>query len=153
MAHLQADGRNNRQLQKPNLANKELAPDAKSKLTPEQQKELNVSLMKAVQNDKAYAIGQLLNLGAEIETKAAFSGMTPLIWSAAFGNRETCRLLLERGANINAKDGKGMTALMRAKLHGNMETADFLGAHMLLMSLGEEGAKTFFSNFRECTGQ
>ena len=34
-----------------------------------------------------------------------FSRMTPLLWSAAKGHTEICRLLLENEADVNARDG------------------------------------------------
>jgi ankyrin repeat protein len=136
---------------KPNLTSRELAPDAKTKLSPEQQRELNLNLIKAVQNDKAYAIVQLLNLGADIEARDSNS-MTPLIWAAAFGKVETCKLLVEHGASIEARDNFGNNAFMRSKMHGNKETTKFLSGHMLLQSFGAERAEGFMSNFRECTG-
>ena len=134
-----------------NLENRNLPTETAKRPSPEQQRELNLNLIKAVQNDKAYAIVQLLNLGADIEARDSNS-MTPLIWAAAFGKVETCKLLVEHGASIEARDNFGNNAFMRSKMHGNKETTKFLSGHMLLQSFGAEKAEGFMSNFRECTG-
>jgi len=146
MAQLQNMKSNNIQPQKPSLANKELASEARRKLTPEQQKELNFSLIKAVKQDKIHAIEQLLNLGANIEASDS-NNFTPLMWSVAFGKLETCMLLMMRGADIDARDNRGNTVLGRAMLHGNSETEGILD---MIGLFGTDNAKTLISKFSEC---
>ena len=52
--------------------------------------------------------------------KHDYHGMTALMWAANRGHEAVVRLLLEQGANIDAKDEIGETALMRAA-HGGTE--------------------------------
>ena len=46
------------------------------------------------------------------------AGVTPLMRSACHGAAETTRLLLERGANLEAKDAEGRGALHHAAMMG-----------------------------------
>ena len=46
-------------------------------------------------------------------------GRTPLMLAAANGQSETVKLLMEKGANLDLKDGNGKTAEMIAGEHGN----------------------------------
>jgi ankyrin repeat protein len=136
-----------------NLEKRKLPTEAAKRLSPEQQKEMNLNLIKAVQNDKSSAIEHLLDAGADIEARTAFSDMTLLLWAAAFGNIETVKLLIERGASIDAKDNNGWTALMRAKIHGNEETVKVLALSYAKKIIGDEETDRLMSSFRECTGQ
>ncbi|MCX6774385.1 MAG: ankyrin repeat domain-containing protein [Candidatus Micrarchaeota archaeon] len=135
-----------------NLEKRKLSTEKRA-ISPERRKELNLSLIKAVQNDRANAIEHLLDAGADIESITTFSKMTLLIWTAALGNSETVKLLIERGANIDAKDNKGWTALMYAKWHGNKETVKFLSLCYAKKIIGDEETDRFISSFRECTSQ
>ena len=49
-----------------------------------------------------------------------------LIEAAKDGNMLVLKTALEKGANINAKDGSGMTALMYAEQRGYTQLADYL---------------------------
>jgi hypothetical protein len=53
-------------------------------------------------------------------------GMTPLLYAARWNNFELVRLLLDRGANINAMSREGETALSLANANGNMQIYNFL---------------------------
>ena len=86
----------------------------------------------------AYAAGQrnsegcvrvLLDAGADVHGVDAH-GSTPLHNAAAQGNLETVTLLLERGAKVDARDGKGLTPY--AKSHSAQ-------VRKLLRSRGEPG--------------
>ena len=60
-------------------------------------------------------------------------GNTALILASRFGSYKIVKALLDAGANVNAKNGKGWTALRRAEKHGYSETARILrehGAHL-----------------------
>lgn len=56
----------------------------------------------------------LLAQGAELEARRDENGDTPLIAAAAFAETDVVALLLQRGADINATDNAGNTALMSA---------------------------------------
>jgi ankyrin repeat protein len=56
-------------------------------------------------------------------------GFTPLMHAAHAGNLELVRLLLENGADPNAKNGEGKTPLMFARENGRAEVAELLRKH------------------------
>jgi ankyrin repeat protein len=55
-----------------------------------------------------------------LESFRAVHGDTPLISAAARENFEVVKLLLGRGANIETKDNRGDTALIRAAGQGTI---------------------------------
>lgn len=78
------------------------------------------------------------------------SGMTPLMWAANRTNRlEVLRLLLDRGADINAVDRGGRTALHFAV---SMARAD-LSYFKLLMERGADVTLGYESVLRTCAHQ
>jgi ankyrin repeat protein len=52
--------------------------------------------------------------------------MTPLLWAAKNGQIEVVKLLLEKGANSEAKDKSDRTALMLAVANGKTDVAALL---------------------------
>jgi ankyrin repeat protein len=48
------------------------------------------------------------------------------MWAAAYGHTGTVRLLLGRGADANARDNRGKTALAMATEGGHRETEQVL---------------------------
>ena len=46
--------------------------------------------------------------------------------AAFYGRKEIVELLLSKGADVNAKDSKGETALMVAAFYGRKETVELL---------------------------
>jgi ankyrin repeat protein len=66
-------------------------------------------IFQAVRTNDLVGLRQLVNeLGANTEDS---SGFTPLILAAAFGTPEAVSLLLDGGANVNAHNRSGLTAL------------------------------------------
>jgi ankyrin repeat protein len=59
-------------------------------------------------------IGALLQGGADVNLKERRGGATPLMHAAAHGSLDTMRLLLDKGADVNARNTGGATALMWA---------------------------------------
>jgi len=53
-------------------------------------------------------------------------GEAPLFWSAATGTLDAARVLVGHGAVVNARDGKGNTALHGAADGGHAEVVAFL---------------------------
>ncbi|ETS79005.1 hypothetical protein PFICI_08858 [Pestalotiopsis fici W106-1] len=66
----------------------------------------------------------LLMYGAKLEACINFG--TPLVLACGRGHMETTRLLLESGANINAKNKDGATALLMAAGYGHWKTVQLL---------------------------
>lgn len=62
----------------------------------------------------------------------AASGFTPLHWAAYSGHRELVRLLVERGAEVDARDERGQTALHVAAIWAQGDACE------TLMSVGAD---------------
>lgn len=63
-------------------------------------------------------VSALLSAGAKVNATATAYGIplgTPLFWAAATGKVAVAELLIRKGADVNAKDGKGRTPLTVAK--------------------------------------
>lgn len=81
------------------------------------------ALLLAVQDDRGLpAVKLLLGKGAEADTRD-FIQTTPLIQAA---NRQIAQLLIERGADVKARNMAGFTALMTATVAGDAEWARML---------------------------
>jgi ankyrin repeat protein len=59
-------------------------------------------LMMAARTGSVPVIKQLLAAGAKIETREKLRGTTALMWAAANSNADAARLLIEKGADVNA---------------------------------------------------
>jgi ankyrin repeat protein len=73
-------------------------------------------------------IGRLKELAGKVDVNARFGGDgdTALHRAAARGQVEAVKLLLERGANVNAVDDEGTTPLLGATYRGHTEVAGVL---------------------------
>lgn len=86
----------------------------------------------AAQNGKRKATEALLAAGADVNTPVAKGGYTPLMLAALSGSDELAKLLIDRGAKVNAKNPGGVTALMIAAAGNHTNVA------MLLLKSGAE---------------
>ena len=57
------------------------------------------------------AVKQHLAAGADVDVKGGWAGGTPLHYAVGEGRNEIAKLLIAKGANVNAKDGNGSTPL------------------------------------------
>jgi ankyrin repeat protein len=70
-------------------------------------------LFQAIRANDLAGLAQQLSAGSDVHARDA-RGNTPLIYAAAFGSAEAVRLLIENGAEPNARNGLGATALIWA---------------------------------------
>ncbi|MCG7916756.1 MAG: ankyrin repeat domain-containing protein, partial [Candidatus Thiodiazotropha taylori] len=68
----------------------------------------------------------LLNKGADGNSGAGTKLGTPLIHATKYGNLGAVKVLLNSGADINAKDEAGNSALHFASLYGRVDVATYL---------------------------
>src|SRR5919201_3853178 len=73
---------------------------------------------------RAISLGFAAALAAATTAMAASS--VPVVDAAKNGNRETLRALLKKGANVNAAEADGTTALHWASYRDDLESADVL---------------------------
>lgn len=72
----------------------------------------------AIQKGHLSLVRLLLNKGVAVD--APWRSRTPLISAAIAGRRDIVKLLLDRGASINARDDNGNTALIQATIYKNI---------------------------------
>ena len=80
----------------------------------------DISIHKAADDGNIEAIKQHIAAGTDVNSNYEW---TPL---HAAANKETAELLIDKGADINAKDDTGGTPLFWAALEGNEEVAELL---------------------------
>ncbi|KAJ4461654.1 putative Protein S-acyltransferase 24 [Paratrimastix pyriformis] len=67
----------------------------------------------------------LISQGVEINTPDR-KGQRPLHWAALTGNIQICKLLLDNGADVDARDNNGYTSLIVAVQHGFLMLVQYL---------------------------
>jgi ankyrin repeat protein len=82
------------------------------------------AFMLSAQNGHLDICRMLIKAGAKVDVHDR--GTTPLHLASIHGNTETVNLLIDEGANINARNHKGITALQLASLNGNIEIVKLL---------------------------
>ncbi|WP_051362410.1 ankyrin repeat domain-containing protein [Solimonas soli] len=76
-------------------------------------------LLAAIAQNQVACVARLLDAGADVNL-ADHAGWSPLIHAAYFGSdTQIIELLLARGANINAQNDRGLTALYLASAAGH----------------------------------
>jgi hypothetical protein len=58
--------------------------------------------------------GPDIRAGTDLNAKEDFGGSTPLILAAIFGQKEAAAILIDAGANLDARNNEGGTALHQA---------------------------------------
>jgi ankyrin repeat protein len=72
------------------------------------------------------ALKQNLATGINVDAREPAGGSTPLIVAALFGRTEAATLLIQKGANINARKNDGATALHVAAFFCQPDTVQLL---------------------------
>jgi ankyrin repeat protein len=71
-------------------------------------------------------VKEMLSQGVSVETRDLDVGLTPLGHAAWFGHIDTSKLLIERGADVNAKKSDGTSVLMLATMRNHQDVAEML---------------------------
>ncbi|NXN83091.1 RN5A ribonuclease, partial [Bombycilla garrulus] len=90
--------------------------------------DLNSALNIAVKNKDQKAVLELLEQGADVNSKVG-SGWTPLQTAVRACDEALVRLLLDRGASPNATKDNGGTAFTEAGIAGNLQILELLLEH------------------------
>lgn len=88
-----------------------------------------IPLVTACRVGDARLVRLLLGAGADVNAACSFDSYTALHAAACEGHAECCRLLLEHGANPNARNFVGMTPLYVAALEGAADCCEVLLEH------------------------
>merc|ERR1712008_671152 len=84
----------------------------------------------AAQNNYMEIVKFLLAKGAKHDVKCMSRswnlGKTPLIFAATYGKLDIVKTLITKGADVNAKDLAGNSALMMASKNGHETVTEFL---------------------------
>jgi len=81
-------------------------------------------LCQAVCKGDMDVVKKFIEYGADVNETS--NGITPLMFAARYNNVEMIQFLIDKGANITAKDTKGYTALKYAELSGAKEATAYL---------------------------
>ena len=73
-----------------------------------------IAMMNALRNGDRQGFNRVLRENPDSVNARWAGGSTPLMYAAIYGDREAVRVLLDKGANPNAQNNRGGTALMYA---------------------------------------
>lgn len=83
-------------------------------------------MFKIIEDGDIESLKLELDNGADVNAKDISRGWTPLYTAARNGHEKVCLLLLDRGANVNAKITGGSTPLHGASQNGNKDVCALL---------------------------
>jgi hypothetical protein len=113
-------------------------------------------LLLAMEKQRFDLAKQFIEAGADVNyryalTKKYADGMTPLLYAAKWGNLDTVKLLVEKGANINIQAVNGDSAISLARKNNNEKIFNYLieqgavefGNNLPLQSGGIASSQTY----------
>lgn len=101
--------------------------DRKTSDKPEKIDDRGISIVAAVKKGDYLKVKELLTNHKDECNTTTPDGATPLMYAAITGQTKIIQLLVEHGANVNAKDYEnGWTALMQATYYGKVDAAKTL---------------------------
>lgn len=86
----------------------------------------NLQLVRAILSDDSYRIRELVTQGNVNVNDKGFFNFPPLLRAAVYGKSEALKALIDVGADKNAKDERGRTALELAKKYNHSEIVEIL---------------------------
>jgi ankyrin repeat protein len=86
----------------------------------------NDAFLKAVEDDDLVKAKVLLKTGANVNAKGKYFGRRALFDAVRSGNKEMLQLLLDAGADVNARDNEGNTAIMNTYTQATAEIVRML---------------------------
>ena len=103
----------------------------------------DISIHSATKNGNIKAVKQHLAAGTDVNAKEEdLLGWTPLHYTATSGNRQITKLLISKGANVNAINSYNYTPLHGATCNGHKEIAELLIANGADVNARDNGGKT-----------
>lgn len=101
----------------------------------------STALHEAIKKGHTKVVECLASFQECLETRNAL-GETPLLAAATKGNRVICEKLVKAGANIDAVDKEGLTALILAVLGKDPQTVTYFAGYKHLLEIGNSGGST-----------
>ena len=99
------------------------------KTPPQPPQPPDISIHQAARTGNIKAVKQHLAAGTDVNVKGGFDKGTPLHSVTRHGHKEIAELLIDKGADVNAKDEHGEAPLLYAILNGHKELANLLRKH------------------------
>jgi ankyrin repeat protein len=87
-------------------------------------------LLAVKSNGSLQRCSHLINQGANVNTTTFMERKTPLHITAELGKFSICKLLIQNGADIHAKDNYGKTPYDLAKEKNEIQIKELLKAHI-----------------------